>query len=373
MRKLLAPLFIFIFMFFGLHANTVYAKVITEKEGNVTIAKSEVINDDLFIGAKSVTVDGIVNGDIFVGAEAIKIGGTVNGNIHAAAKTIEMSGVVRGNMYSGAQNILVTGSRIGGSLLLGGASLTIDKNTSVAGSILAGSESLMIDSRVTRSVYAGAGNFNLGSGAYIGKDLYYASGESKATISPDATILGSTFKSEYTYTKPNVDVGAMQKSAMKAAVATKVGITIVWFLGTLLVGFVYMKLAEKQFSQSAGIVSQSFWKSLGLGFLIAMAFIPAIIILGVTVVGLPLAGLSVLLFIMYSCLAGIVVARALGSALLKANKKAPVFGAFALGLLLIKIVEMIPFIGFMTGLVIFWSGLGALTMQLFTKQKVAKS
>ena len=360
-------------MLFGLGANKAYAKVITEKEGDVIIAKAEVINDDLFIGAKSVTVDGIVNGDVFIGAQSIKIGGTVNGNVHTAAKTIEMSGVVRGNMYGGAQNILVTGSRIGGSLLLGGASINVDNNSVIGGSILAGAESLMIDSRVTRSVYAGTGNLNIGSDAQIGKDLYYATGESKATISPDATILGSTFKSEYTYTKPNVDVGVMQKNAMKAAVATKVGMTIVWFLGALLVGFAYMKLAEKQFSQTAGIVTQSFWKSLGIGFLVAMAFVPAIIILSVTVIGLPLAGISVLLFILYSCLAGIIIARALGSRLLKANKKAPVFGAFALGLLLIKIVEMIPFVGFMTGLVVFWSGLGALTMQLFTKQKIAKS
>ena len=360
-------------MLFGLHANTVYAKVITEKEGDVTIAKSEVINDDLFIGAKSVTVDGIVNGDIFVGAEAIKIGGTVNGNIHAAAKTIEMSGVVRGNMYGGAQNILVTGSRIGGSLLLGGASINVDKDSVIGGSILAGAESLMIDSRVTRSVYAGTGNLNIGSDTQIGKDLYYATGESKATISPDATILGSTYKSEYTYTKPNVDVGAMQKNAIKAAVATKIGMTILMFLGVLLVGFVYLKLGGKHFTETAGIVTQSFWKSLGLGFLIAMAFIPAIIILSVTVIGLPLAGISVLVFILYSCLAGMPVSLALGNVLFKANKKTPIFGKFALGLLIMKVVEMIPFVGFMTGLVVFWSGLGALTTHLFTKQKVAKS
>jgi len=374
MRRTFVSLFIFVFALFGLSANKVYAKVITEKEGDVTIAKTEIINDDLFIGAKSVTLDGTVNGDVFIGAQSIKIGGTVNGNVHTAAKTIDVSGVIRGNMYAGAQNILVTGSKIGGSLLLGGASLNIDKDSVIGGSILAGAESLMIDARVTRNVFAGTGNLNIGSGTQIGKDLYYAVGENKATISPEAVIIGATHVSEMkTPDNTNVDVVSMKKGALKIMAATKVGMTIIWFLGALLVGFVYMKLAEKQFSQTAGIVSGSFWKSLGLGFLVAMAFIPAVIILCMTFIGLPLAGLAVLLFLLYSCLAGTVVARALGTTLLKANKKAPVFGAFALGLLLIKVVELIPFVGFFTTLVVFWSGFGALTMQLFTKQKTVKS
>lgn len=374
MRKILASLFIFVFMLFGLGANKAYAKVITEKEGDVTIAKGEIINDDLFIGAKSVTLDGTVNGDVFIGAQSIKIGGTVNGNVHAGAKTIDMSGVVRGNMYGGAQNILVTGAKIGGSLLLGGASITIDKDANVGGSILAGAESLMIDADITRNVFAGTGNLNIGSDTRIGKDLYYATGESKATISPEAMIAGATHVSEMkTPENVNVDTTAMKKNALKVMAATKIGMSVLMFLGALLVGFVYMKLAEKQFAQTAGIVSQSFWKSLGIGFLIAMAFIPAIIILCMTFIGLPLAGLTVLLFLLYSCLAGIVVSRALGTALFKANKKMPVFGAFALGLLLIKVVEMIPFIGFMTTLAVFWSGLGALTIHLFTKTKTAKA
>jgi len=356
-------------------ANKVYAKVITEKEGDVTIAKNEIINDDLFIGAKSVTLDGTVNGDVFIGAQSIKIGGTVNGNVHTAAKTIDVNGVVRGNMYGGAQNILVTGSRIGGSLLLGGASINIDKDSVIGGSILAGAESLMIDSRVTRNVFAGTGNLVIGSGAQIGKDLYYATGENKATISPEAVIVGATHVSvmKTPEKNTNVDISAMKKNFVKVMAATKIGMTVLMFLGALLVGFVYLKLSEKHFTQTANIVSESFWKSLGIGFLVGMAFIPAIIILCMTFIGLPLAGLTVLLFLLYSCLAGIVVARALGSALLKANKKAPVFGAFALGLLIIKVVELIPFVGFMTNLVVFWAGLGALTIQLFTKQKVVRS
>ncbi len=375
MKKLLASLFIFAFAFFGMNANKVYAKVITEKEGTVTVAKDEIVNDDLFIGAKSVLLDGTVNGDVFIGAESVKIGGVVNGNVHTAAKTIDVSGSVRGNMYGGGQTILVTGSHIGGSLLLGGATVSVDKDTTVAGSILTAAESVAIDSRITRNVFAGAGTLNIGASTQIGKDLYYGTGENKATISPDAVIVGATHKSEMKTpeTKSTTDVVAMKKGFLKVMAATKVGMSILMFLGALIVGWVWMKLVEKQFSQSTAIVSQSFWKSMGLGFLIAMAFIPAVIILCMTFVGLPLAGMSVLVFILYSCLSGLVTARALGTALLKANKKTPVFAAFALGLVIIKVVEMIPFAGFFVTLAVFWTGLGALTMQLFAKQKTVKA
>lgn len=375
MRKTLASLFIFVFALFGLSANKVYAKVITEKEGDVTIAKTEIINDDLFIGSKSVTLDGTVNGDVFIGSQSIKIGGTINGNLHIAANIININGVVRGNIYGGGQTVLVNGAKIGGSLLLGGTTITVDKDSVIGGSILAGAQNLMIDSRVARNVFAGTGNLVIGSSAHIGKDLYYASGENTATISPEAIIVGVTQKSQFKNAKNigNVNVTTMKKNVLKMMVATKVGMTVLLFIGALLVGFVYLKLSEKHFTQTAGIVSESFWKSLGIGFLVAMGFIPAIIILGITVIGLPLAGLTVLLFLLYSCLAGIIVSRALGNTLFKASKKMPVFGAFALGLLLIKVVEMIPFVGMLTKLVVFWAGLGALTIQLFTKTKTVRT
>ena len=117
MRKALTSLIIFILAFFVFFPAEVSAKVITKENGDVNVAKTEVVNDDLFIGAQTVGIDGVVNGDVFIGAQTVKITGIINGSLHVGANTVDISGKIKGNVYTGAQNVLVNGGEIGGSLL----------------------------------------------------------------------------------------------------------------------------------------------------------------------------------------------------------------------------------------------------------------
>ena len=100
MRKILTSVLVFVFIFFAFSGAKVSAKAITSENGNVTIAKTEIINDDLFIGAQSVEIDGTVNGDVFIGAQTISITGTINGNLHVGGNNIDISGKIKGNVYA---------------------------------------------------------------------------------------------------------------------------------------------------------------------------------------------------------------------------------------------------------------------------------
>ena len=51
---------------------------------NVVIGKDEVIDDDLFVGGSTVTVDGTVNGDLITAGQTVTINGKVTGNVIAA-------------------------------------------------------------------------------------------------------------------------------------------------------------------------------------------------------------------------------------------------------------------------------------------------
>ena len=99
-----------------------------------------------------------------------------------------------------------------------------------------------------------------------------------------------------------------------------------------------------------------------------IATIPGFILLLVTVVGIPLAGLVFLLLMLYTYLAKIVVAQPVGNWLLqKFNRKTSVYGSVAFGLLTIFIIRAIPVVGPLVGLFIFMLGLGALTLQTLSK------
>lgn len=370
MHKILTSLLLFIFAFFIFSITNVSAKVIANDKGSVNIAKTEVINDDLFIGAQTAEIDGTVNGDVFIGAQTVKITGIINGSLHVGANILVLDGTVKGNVYAGAQNVLVSGSTIGGSLLIGAATVNIDKDSSVGGSILAGAGTLSVDSQVKRSVYAGTGSLIIGSDAKIGKDLYYASGkdQGQTNISSDAKVAGSIYKSEVKTAQSSVNVKAVKKQIPTVFGKIKVFAAIISFIGALVVGLLYLKLFEKHLIQTASLVSKSFWKTLGIGFLVTIAFIPGFIILLITVIGIPLAGLAFLILLIYSYLAKIVVGMAFGNWISqKLNWKMSAYGAFAFGLLIIYFLKMIPMVGFAAWLVVIWTGLGALTLRMFSR------
>ncbi len=60
----------------------------------VTVAKNEVISDDLYVSGVTVTIDDIVRGDVIGVGRQIAINGTVDGDLVAANQTIVINGTV---------------------------------------------------------------------------------------------------------------------------------------------------------------------------------------------------------------------------------------------------------------------------------------
>lgn len=369
MRRFIYSLVVFVFAFFAISAANVSAKTIANENGSVSVAKSEVINDDLFVGAQTVTLDGTVNGDVFIGADSVTINGIVNGNLHVGASSVILKGAVKGNVYVGSGNVAVNSSVIGGSIIAGAGTISIDKDSSIGGSIIAGAGSITIDSQVKRSVYLGVGSATIGASAVIGKDLYYGVAEDgdKVIIAEGAVIAGETHRLETAVAKPEVTRREITSGFKSAKVFT----TILSFIGAIIVGLLYSKLFNNHFRETAGLVSKSFWKSLGIGFLVTLTAIPVFIILMITVIGIPLTGVLFLILMLYMYLAKIVVGFSLGIWMSgKFNwKKLSTFATFAVGLLALYLLKSIPFVGGFISLTVLWVGLGALTLQIFSAKK----
>ncbi len=358
------------------------AKVISVEKGVVTIAKGEIINDDLLVAAQTVEIFGTVNGDVYAGAETIRINGIINGSLHAGGGIVYLSGRVSQNAYVGAGNVIVSNAIIGDSLLVGAGNVSIDADSSISGSILAGTGSITINSPVKRNIFAGAGNadvnsavggevrigagnISIGPNAKIAKDLYYALGDrtTEINISDSATIGGTINKTENKFTGKN-NLELARKDLPKAFATFRLAANIFSLIGVLIVGLICLKLFNKTFSESAKRVTNSFWTSLGTGFLICIAIIPALIILALTIVGIPLAGLVILVFLINMYLAKIVAGLSLGIWLSEKSgwKKPSVYAVFAAGMTAIYLLKMIPFLGFFISLVVLWTGLGALAL-----------
>lgn len=370
MRKIITSLLITFVSIFLFSVNNTYAKVVVEEEGTVNISKNETINDDLFIGAQNAVVDGVVNGDVFIGAQTVKIGGTINGTLHVGAQSLYVTGNVTRNIYAGVQNLTLTGSKVGGSLITGGQSVLADAQTTIGGSFLAGAANITMDSKVTRNVTVATGTLSIGKEARIGKDLYYAAGEDEGLVSienPDS-IVGEIYKSEHKALEKNVKFDKAETT--KVFNAFKFVGTVVSFLGALLVGLISIKFFESHMNDASKYVSNSFWKSMGIGFLTTLVFVPASIILLLTVVGIPLVGVSAVVLILFSYLAKLVVGLSLGNYISTLFKwKLSTLGVFMLGLIGVYVLKEMPIVGFLASLVVLWSGLGGLLLHVFKADK----
>jgi hypothetical protein len=89
-------------------------------EGN--IPAGQVIDDDLFISADNVVMDGIVNGDLFISSSTTVVNGTVNGNLIVNSAQMTMTGQVQGSLVFTGQSAVING-QVSGAVYSTGASL----------------------------------------------------------------------------------------------------------------------------------------------------------------------------------------------------------------------------------------------------------
>ncbi len=382
MKKILTVIFVLL-NFLLLHpANEVFAKVIVQEKGFFTIQKDEVVDDDLFISAETVEILGTVNGDVYAGAGTFRLSGTVNGNVHVGAGMTTISGVTTGSVYAGTGNITVENARIGNSLLIGAGTVNIDRDSKINGSLIIGAGSAAVGSPVGRNVFIGAGtvdlnsavggevrigggNVTLGPNAKVARDLYYTLGKDPGAfkISDTATVSGVIHKIEQKIASQK-DIETAKKSVSTVLRTVGTIAKIVSLIGAYIVGFLCLKWFNGFFTRSTKVLETSFWKSFGVGFLIIVVSLPVLFVLALTGLGVPLAGILFLMLMLGMYLSKIVAAIAVGNWLSGRFewKKMSVYSVLGLGLIVIYILRFIPFIGFLTSLVVLGSGLGAIAI-----------
>lgn len=356
----------------------VQAKVIMAESDPVAIGPKEVINDDLFIGAEAVTIDGTVNGDVYVGTGSFILNGTIKGDLVLGTGNAVIKGTVTDDVYMGTGNATLEGAKIGGGLTVGAGTLTLDDNSSVGGSLIAGvgtlrstaligrsamvgAGSLYLDSQVGKELRFGGRKLELGPRTKIAGDLWYALGEEQGifTQDPAATIGGTV--SRYTLPKSAQRDLARADFSQFGRLAGR-GFMFISFLSSLLVGLLLLKIWPKSTQAIATVLSKEVLASLGVGFLIIVAIAPLLIALSLSIIGLPLAGLILAIFLIDLYLAKLVSVMVIGQTLAKNFNftKWSRYAVFALGLFVFYLFRLIPVVGMLASLILTWMGLGAI-------------
>jgi cytoskeletal protein CcmA (bactofilin family) len=203
----------------------------------VTIAAGEVVNDDLYLTAQTVVVNGTIKGDLIAFAQTITVNGTVEGDLMAAGQAVIINGTVKDDVrIAGAALLIGEKAKIGSDLIGAGASLEIRKGSSIGQDVVFAGGQALLAGDITRNVTVASGSLELRSAvggnvkADVGSaDQGHSSGP--ATFMPDTGVTIPSVKSGLTI-DPAAKIGgtleytsAKQLSIPSGVVAGKVTYT----------------------------------------------------------------------------------------------------------------------------------------------------
>ncbi len=339
----------------------------------VLVRENEVVDEDLYAGANTITIEGTIEGDLIVWAfDRLDVSGTVEGDVIGFASSASISGSVEGSIRLVGFNLEMTGAAardlfaiawdvsasgtVGRDVLAWAGSLTLNGQVErdIEGQTL---NRTRVDGSVGRDMQMTVGALEIGAGASIGQDVIYQS-RREASIDSDASIGGTVTRRAVTV--PNVRISAARFVGLLLAV-----LAFVW------IGMLMIWLMPGTIREASEAVVRRWARSLVVGFaslflplflttaIIALAMLsPPDLTLSILAIGAPVClGLLLLLF-MGLVLAPVPIAIAVGRRILGSHRSA--FAGYLFGIVLYLALLLIPYIGIPVAALVTILGLGAL-------------
>jgi cytoskeletal protein CcmA (bactofilin family) len=318
-----------------------------------------------------VSIDGTLEGDLFVAAERVAIRGEVTGNVFAWARELEVSGRIGGSLHAGCERARVEGEVGGGSysvtesFALGpggrirGDAVGFARRTAIEGEVdgalHVAADELRVEGRIGRELHAPrVGRVWLGEGARVGGRLTVrVAREADLEIAPGAVVAGPR------------DVGPPGRHEVDAFWQPRPWLwTFLRLSAALLSGVALYAFLPGLFRARAPTASRLV-RLLGTGLLCLLAAPLALVLLALTLVGLPLALLGGFAYLTALYLGHVLAAAELGRALLRRpSLELPGIASFArtllVGLVAVALAARLPGVGPAVHVVVLLFGLGLL-------------
>jgi cytoskeletal protein CcmA (bactofilin family) len=397
--------------------------------GQVIIGPDEVIEDDLYVGAETITIEGTIKGDLIAAGGEIIVNGTVEGDFWGTAGYITINGRLQDDVrIAGGTITLGPYAQIADDVFAAGYSFDAAMGSTVEGSLLwagyqaklageveedlsGGMGALEIAGRIGGNVEVEVGEpdpdfeamlpwlrtwtpapmmspgFRVAEGADIGGKLTYTSG-SEGEIESGAEIAGGiTYQ---TPVPPPVEVKRIER-------VTQQQIVIDWALGQLrrlatllVIGLLLVWLVPGPVREAATALQTRPWGSLGWGILVVLFVIIAVpvvaflvivldlifgglgfggLVAAITSLGLLTGAIIIVGFLIaVAYLTKIVVSFLVGRMILERIREP--WGAgrvwpLVLGVVLFAILRAIPILGWWVGLIVTLFGLGAIWLMVW--------
>ncbi|WP_276299762.1 bactofilin family protein [Halorussus lipolyticus] len=305
------------------------AAEVTRTGGTVVVEEDETIDDDLTAFAGTVIVRGTVDGDLTAFAGDVFVEGRVTGDMTALGGNVRIAGEVTGDVDAVGGNVVVSEDALVGGQLEGAAG------------------NVVVEGEVQQGVRVGAGTITLGPNAVVGGDFVYDGDLNRAE---GAQVAGEI--------RQESDIG-LDLGFTGPLVPNWVG-WVYGFLVNLVLGAVVLLVFPRFSGGIADRATADPLKSGGVGLLLFVGIPVLMVILFVSLVGIPLGLILALVYALVLWLGYVYGAFAVGTWLLGMADTGGRWLALFIGLLLAAIVGFVPILGGLVQFLVLLLGLGAL-------------
>jgi cytoskeletal protein CcmA (bactofilin family) len=333
----------------------------------IEVERNETIKGDFFGHGHKVKIEGTVDGDVYVFCQSADIEGHVTGDVIAFAQILRVNGKVDGNIRAFTNTTLLSGN-LAKNLLGFAETITIDRAGKVGGSVTTFVNTLTIDGAVGRDILAFAAEITIagpigGAVQAQGNHLIFNSG---AQVDGPVKFKGNNPPEVSSGAKLAVPVVFTQEEHHSRYQDSGFYIWyVIWTAAVILFGMVLFVLLPG-FARATVDSAERYGASFGLGVLVFFGVPIAAFIACITVVGLMIGISTFILWMTTLFCAQLVVGTIVGQWLVGHTRETwQLIGRMVVGVIVVRVVEMIPFLGgWVRFAVVLW-GMGAISLAIY--------
>jgi len=371
MKKVLLNILVVITTIFGL--TFISSKIIHAQTGKniktATLMAEETINKDYYTASDIVNVNGNIVGDLYAAGGEVNISGNISKDALVAGGKLIISGNVNQDLRVVGGQIQIIGT-VKGNLTVAGGQVEITKDAKILGNVTlatgeatiageiqnltAAGGTITISGKVDGDVTSYVGQLRVASGSEINGNINYFS-DNSAQIEEGAVVKGEATQNMLNIPqRKNTD---QIRLAARKAVST---FRIIGLLSFLVIGLIISKIHKNYSLSVSSTLEKRPWASLAIGFLALMATPITVIILFITIIGAPIAAITLPLYFIANYVSKYFVMLWAGEKILAKNKQKTIYTSFILGLIIYSVLTFIPIVSGFTKFFTLLFGLGAM-------------
>jgi hypothetical protein len=296
----------------------------------------------------------------------VEAGERVNGELVAAGANLNLGGDFQEELKAFGANVTIPG-KVTDELFVAGANVIL--SGSFNDKVKAFGANVVLAGTFAGDVEVAAARVILTPTSVIKGDLRYAA--AVLDRQQGSQVLGRVKPYSDKFEAEGMD--AWREKGRKAAAWAWVVFQLVSMASLVLAGFLLHTFFPGISEKAVDLISDSPWVSLGVGVVFLVAVPLALVITMVTVVGIPLATIAGLLYIVIIYLSRISISVWIGRKVMGVLAGRRIFSFFwplVIGVVIIGLVGLIPFLGWLFRILCLLVGLGALWLALWRSRMV---